>query len=62
MNLWEILENRDHLTYEFKIKALKKVVEFLEMNRDEEAVMSFIDYAIQYEDDDYFGTEGLKVR
>lgn len=68
MQLRDVLDNWNDLSYQKKIRALHRVVEYIEYEEDilTPEQDKFLYYLIQFiveefEDEDFFGTEGLKI-
>lgn len=65
MTLNDIVNNWDSLKYQKKRAALQAIVNFIDYdeteNDEDNFLYGLINYASTFEDDDYFGAEGLNV-
>lgn len=64
MNIYDFTDNFDQFTMERKIKGLRAIFDALieqVENGDNEVVIDILDTVIIYNNDDYFGSEGLDV-
>jgi hypothetical protein len=64
MTLNDVLENFDDLSFHKKFSKMKQVLNYIEDDEDgdveENLLHDLLVVAQTYEQDDYFGTEGLK--
>lgn len=65
MNLNDVIDNWDGLNNQKKRQALQAVINFIDFedpnNADDDLVLAIIETARDFENEDYFGTEGLTV-
>lgn len=62
MVLRDILDNWDDISHQKKRQAFQKVIDFIDYEDDEDALLkTILIIASDAEEDDYFGTEGLQV-
>lgn len=60
MTLSELFEDWEDVSYRKKISILRTVVDYLDKNEDDEFVFNMLQESPNVEQDDYFGTEGLR--
>lgn len=60
MTINELYEDWEDISYSKKIKVLRAIVDYLEKNEDDYMIHQMMQGPWDAEDDDYFGTEGLR--
>ncbi len=65
MNLYELIDEWPNIKLQKKQQALKQILNYIEDNEEDEnhdsLMFDLIQKAADYEAEDYFGTEGLRV-
>lgn len=62
MTLRDVLENWDDISHQKKRQALQQVINFIDYEDNEDTLLkTILIIASDAEEDDYFGTEGLKI-
>jgi hypothetical protein len=61
MNLYDLFDCWDDVTYERKVAHMKAVIRHLEQpfQKDDDILKEMLKLPLMLESDDYFGTEGL---
>lgn len=66
MNLYEIIRKWKKVSPDLKLEMLERLVEHLQRHEDDidiidSELLEFFESLIDYEADDFFGSEGLKI-